>query len=153
MAEDGWELARTRLSRTGGSVTTVLPDEPTQNRAIADDEVLTQHGKKGKPYQNTLRDLKHPPRREKALSMILGDADVEEATDIRFGGIRSHYEQYAVRHTTAGALRKAGFKVVHTGNYPGNPYHVSVYPRGPWGSDEALSFDGCFQEEEASPHE
>lgn len=79
------------------------------------------------------------------MSMLLGDMTIKEATDLRFRSERPNYGPFAVRTTTAGALRKAGFRVEHTGSYPGNPYHVSVKSAGEWGATEAAAFDACFE--------
>lgn len=132
---------------SGVAFRAVLPGPPSQDRPVSDDEVLTQHGKSGKPFQNTLRQLRHPPGPERDMSLILGAADAVEATKLRFGYPQRDYSKYAVRYTTAGALRRAGFRVEHTGRYPGNPYHVSVFAEGDWGPDQASAFDACFSEE------
>jgi len=118
-----------------------------QGRAIGDDEVLTQHGVRLTHgtfrFRNRLRADKEPP--ELDMSLILGEVTPNEAGAIRFRGPRTAKDlsRDAVRTTTAGTLRAAGFVVFHTPRRL-NRRHVSVYRDEQWDDVVAMKFDRCF---------
>lgn len=116
---------------------------------ITDDEWLTHHGTRRadgtEAFRCMLREM--PGKREADMSLIRGRLTAEEAGRARLGLSRNPRRD-AARHTTAGRLREAGFRVEHTPRLPGSPWHVSVFwDHGIWDADVGKSFEACFGEE------
>ncbi|MFG3681818.1 hypothetical protein ACGF5H_17110 [Micromonospora chalcea] len=115
---------------------------------LRDTTELTQFGDAEAGFRNRLR----ASLGETEMSLLMGRQNAIAASLLITKG---QYSLAAVRYTTAGALRRAGFEVVHTPTR-GNPLHVSVFPQigthGPteWTDTMATSFDMCFSE--ANPH-
>lgn len=114
---------------------------------IPDEADLTQYGESGSDGLQFRSELRIAEG-ETELSLILGKVDRRAAATLITKCWRS---TAAVRHTTAGQLRRRGFLVRHTPS-PENRLHVSVWPpmqgREPieWDNDLAKVFDECFTE-------
>ena len=95
------------------------------------------------------------------LSLLRGRLSLRDAVTARFHNSSQHrlaalekLDEYAVRYTTAGALRTAGFVVVHTPGPVLNGLHTSVvlgYDQEarmavplPWSDELGLALDACF---------
>jgi hypothetical protein len=123
------------------------PDRPLQE--LPDDLRLTQYGERpplGEGFRCRLRE----EIGETEISLILGDVDASAASVL----VTKYLTPYAMtRATTVGALRGAGFAVVHSPTR-GNRLHVSVYPpllatgeRAEWDDELAKRFNACFTEQ------
>lgn len=125
---------------------------PPPELCITDDTVLTQHAW-------SVDKFRAQPRIEVevAVSLLVGsDWTKESASKYVLRGespTRRRLARVALRHTTAGALRAAGFAVVHTtGRVRGNPHVSVVWPATrplqeqlvPWPSEVSARFDACF---------
>ena len=97
-------------------------------------------------FPNSLRSDRDPP--EVSMSVLLGTFAPSEAQIEAYGPGHGPKPRDAVRRTTAGRLREAGFRVVHTPRVPMSPNHVSVYWDGDWDDDVTAVFDECFDEAE-----
>ena len=129
-------------------------------QCVADDEVLTQHGSVGRSFRNQPR-----IERERGLSVLRGEISLLEAT--RYVLPREPTEQdlqkARIRRTTAAALRRAGFAIVHTPGKVLGSVHCTVAwpatdplenPQVPWPPEVSAAFDSCFNEgEEVNPDE
>jgi hypothetical protein len=80
-----------------------------------------------------------------ALSLIRGRASVEEAVTLVTRGRRWKRGGDAVRYTTVGILRVAGFDP-YVDNPDKNPWHVRVESPGPWDDHVCQRWDGCFSD-------
>lgn len=80
--------------------------------------------------------------RERAVSVIAGRLDVEQAT-LRVTGRRARRGD-AVRYSTVGRLHGAGF-VTRSDPQLLNPAHVLVEYPGEWSEDIGEAFDECFE--------
>lgn len=113
-----------------------------QQAPLEDETELTQFGESGSGFRNRLRE----GLGEAEMSLLLG-RQTERAAALLI--TRDAQTPAAVRYTSAGALRNAGFEVVHSPTR-GNPLHISVFPppgpRGPvqWNDTLAATFDRCF---------
>jgi hypothetical protein len=77
-----------------------LGPEPTENQIVEDEMILSQHGKVGEPFQNSLRPRRHRDGLADDESLILGEASVEEATDQRYvGPVKQDYSRCRVRES------------------------------------------------------
>lgn len=111
---------------------------------LRDDVELTQYGEDGEGFRNRLR----VSIGETEMSLIIGRQSKMACALL----VTKAAPPWAMaRYTTAGALRAAGFQVVHSPTR-GNPLHVSVFPptgpHGPaeWDDSMAMRFDKCFTE-------
>lgn len=106
-------------------------------RPIDDEEWLTQYGTQGQPFRNE-------PRwsQENEVSLLLGRLSVERAAEL-VTRRRLFPDHDRTRYTTAGSLRRQGFRVTHTPTKR-NSAHVSVGRDDDWGSSCCTAFDGCF---------
>ncbi|TDW18580.1 hypothetical protein EV650_5169 [Kribbella kalugense] len=120
------------------------PEGPLE--CTPDEEILTHWGRRG--------DFRQEPRvdREIEMSLLAGELSVKEATDYVNPMSRRNA---AVRYTTAGALRAAGFAVVHTLGRVRSQKHVSiVWPpddplneaKVPWPPAVVARFNECFND-------
>jgi hypothetical protein len=104
-------------------------------------ETLTQYGRRdGEPA------FRRAPRTgldQGDISMIAGDVTVEQATALVRSRLVEGHPDHAVRFTTVGALRSAGFLVENTPTRM-NPEHVSVTWPGDWTGDVCERFESCF---------
>jgi hypothetical protein len=133
---------------------------PPPELCVSDSEILTQHGWIGRPFRNQPR-----IERERGLSVLRGDVSLEEATGyvIPREPSEQDFRKSCVRQTTAAALRRAGFAVVHTPGKVQVSAHCTVAwpiadplenPRVPWPPEVSAAFDSCFNEEgEVNPDE
>jgi hypothetical protein len=125
---------------------------PSPEQCVSDSEVLAQHGWVGRSFRNQ-------PRidRERGLSVLRGEVSLEGAT--RYVLPREPNEQdlrkACIRRTTAAALRRAGFAVVHTPGKVRGSVHCTVAwpgadplenPQVPWPPEVSAAFDSCFNE-------
>jgi hypothetical protein len=78
------------------------------------------------------------------LSLIEGRLTVAEAVPLVARG-DAEGQADCVRHTEAGILTKAGFKVMYR-PLPTIPGHVAVYSADDWDEDTSRLFDDCFVE-------
>ncbi|GGM32945.1 hypothetical protein GCM10011608_16780 [Micromonospora sonchi] len=111
---------------------------------LRDDVDLTQYGEDGEGFRSCLRvDIG-----ETEMSLIIGR---QSKMAVALLVTKAAPPWATARYTTVGALRQAGFEVVHSPTR-GNPLHVSVFPpsgpHGPaeWDDAMATSFDKCFTE-------
>ena len=122
------------------------PDRAIQE--LPDDLRLTQYGERpptGEGFRCRLRE----EIGETEISLILGDVDASAASVL----VTKYLTPSAMtRVTTVGALRRAGFVVVHSPT-KGNRLHVSVFPpslesgdRVEWDDELAKRFNACFTE-------
>ncbi len=118
----------------------VIPFDPP---ALGDHETLTQYGSLS---YGGFRCRPRPSDHD-GLSLVRGDVGVHEA--VRLVVKRLPATGDAVRTTTAGELRHAGFEVTSTPTKR-NKNHVSVNcaDRGDRDDDRVASFDQCFGEVE-----
>lgn len=86
---------------------------------------------------------------ETEISLILGDVDASAASMLV---VKYLTPQAMTRITTVGALRRAGFVVVHSPSKT-NRLHVSVFPpplatgdQSEWDDQLAKRFNACFAE-------
>jgi hypothetical protein len=113
---------------------------------LPDELRLTQYGERP-PYGDGFRDRLREDIGETELSMILGEVDALAAAVL----VTRYLAPAAVaRVTTAGRLRTAGFRVVHSPTKT-NRLHVSVFPplsaaggSGEWDDEMASRFNSCF---------
>lgn len=129
-------------------------------RCISDGEVLTQYGKRRSAFRVQPR-----IERELGISLLRGLLPVQDAARhvLRREPTESDLNKSRIRGTTAGALRQAGFGVVHTpGRIPGGLHCTVAWPssdpianpRVPWPPEVSERFDRCFnKEEEGEPDE
>jgi hypothetical protein len=123
--------------------------------------VLTQHGWVGRSFRNQPR-----IERERGLSVLRGEVSVQEATCYVLPREPTEHDLHKarVRRTTAAALRRAGFAIVHTpGKVPGSVHCTVAWPAAdplenpevPWPPEVSAAFDSCFNEEgeEVNPDE
>lgn len=125
------------------------------DRCISDETVLVQ-------YTSDRREFRNKPRaeRESSVSLLMADgwtlAEVSKYVR-RHAANPAVLERAGLRRTTAGALRKVGFAVVHTPGRVAPFVHVSVV----WPAEDALEtqnpawtnavsadFDSCFNGQE-----
>lgn len=101
------------------------------------EQELTQYG-------HLRTGFRQSPRwdREKAVSVIAGRLEVEQATLLVTG--RRARRGDAVRYSTVGRLHGAGF-VTRSDPQPLNPAHVLVEYPGEWSEDIGEAFDRCFE--------
>lgn len=122
------------------------PDRTPQ--ALPDELRLTQFGERppiGEGFRCRLREAIG----ETEISLILGDVDASAASML----VAKYLSSFAVtRVATAGALRRAGFVVVHSPSKT-NRLHVSVFPpalpsgdQAEWDDELAKRFNTCFTE-------
>jgi len=129
----------------------------TGGQCIRDDEVLTHHTKQRGQYNDAPR----PEMTEVELSLTRGRVDKAEACKRRNGNKPvppQDVERAGVRYTTAGALREAGFAVIHTCGRKGEGHpHVSAVwpdakpldePDPAWPVSMQRTFAACFTEDE-----
>lgn len=114
---------------------------------LPDDLRLTQFGDQS-TFGQGFRDRLREEIGETEISLILGEVDASAASML----VLKYLAPWAARRvTTAGALRAAGFRVVHSPTKT-NRLHVSVY--GPeqveWDVDLAEKFNACFTEHEST---
>lgn len=120
-----------------------MPLDPME---LPDDLRLTQYGERP-PYGDGFRDRLRESIGETELSMILGEVDAPAAAVL----VTRYLTPGAMsRVTTAGRLRAAGFRVVHSPTKT-NRLHVSVYPPlteagepAEWDDKMASLFNACF---------
>lgn len=117
---------------------------------LPDSTVLTQLSDRDHLFRNEPRHW-----RERSLSLIIGHLEVADAYEQVTGSPGEFADpDTRVRHCTVGALRLAGFLVIHApgSRSPENP-HASVCvtagnwradQRIPWNTDIKKSFDACF---------
>jgi hypothetical protein len=114
---------------------------------LPDDLRLTQYGERpplGEGFRCRLRE----EIGETEISLILGDVDASAASMLF---VKYLTQQAMTRVTTAGALRRAGFVVVHSPSKT-NRLHVSVFPplatadQAEWDDELANRFNACFTE-------
>lgn len=109
---------------------------------------LTQYGERpplGEGFRCRLRE----EIGETEISLILGDVDASAASML----VVKHLTPQAItRITTVGALRRAGFVVVHSPSKT-NRLHVSIFPpplatedQAEWDDQLAKRFNACFTE-------
>lgn len=107
--------------------------------SLGPEDVLTQYGRTD-PTGFRVR-----PRSgvEEGISLIAGQLSAEEARRlvVRKGFYRPGVD--AVRHTTAGDLEDAGFRVRRDPT-PVIPDHVLVEFPGQWDDEVTERFDACF---------
>jgi hypothetical protein len=123
----------------------VSPRRPKVTRRatleISDETELTQYGTRSTSGGHIFRKAPRYPL-ETEISLLIGPVPLGTAELLvrkaRVGGGE-------VRSTTAGLLRKAGFRVAHTPTR-GNPIHASAFFDGDWTSAIAEAFDACFTE-------
>lgn len=120
-----------------------MPPDPIE---LPGDLRLTQYGERP-PYGDGFRDMLREDIGETELSMILGEVDALAAAVLV---TRYLAPGAAARVTTAGRLRAAGFRVVHSPTKT-NRLHVSVFPPlsavgepAEWGREMADRFNSCF---------
>lgn len=115
-----------------------------EGRDILDDEALTQCGRViegGFSFNDRPRMFRDLP--ETALSLVRGELPASTAVARAFGRAYEA-DSDACRHTSAGTLRREGFRVEHTPSKR-NPDHVSVYwDHSDWNRDVARNFARCF---------
>jgi len=124
-----------------------LPPDPIE---LPDELRLTQYGEQP-PFGDGFRDRLREHIGETELSMILGDVDAWAAAVL----VTRYFAVGAIRRvTTAGRLRAAGFRVVHSPTKT-NRLHVSVFPPlteagepAEWHDEMADRFTACFTEGE-----
>jgi hypothetical protein len=127
---------------------------PSPERCVSDSEVLTQHGRVAQSFRNQPR-----MHLELGLSVLKGEVSLEEATRyvLRREPTDKDLQKACIRRTTAGALRRAGFAVVHTPGRVSDSVHCTVaWPAAdplessqvPWPPEVSAAFDSCFNEEE-----
>lgn len=120
-----------------------MPQDPME---LPDDLRMTQYGERP-PYGDGFRDRLRESVGETELSMILGEVDALAAAVL----VTRYLAPGALsRVTTAGRLREAGFRVVHSPTKT-NRLHVSVYPPlteagepAEWDDKMASLFNACF---------
>lgn len=120
-------------------------DPPTGE--LADEEVVTQYGQISRTGVDDFKDRPVRPDRVNGLSMFRGKGSVKDLV-ARVARKRAVRDTDAVRHTTVGLLRNAGF-AVHRAPSPGFPEHLCVTlldEDAEWTDDDAKRFDGCFTE-------
>jgi hypothetical protein len=127
---------------------------PSPDECVSDDTLLSQHAPKAGKFRNAPR-----VEREVEVSLLLGEWSVEDATRYVLMGnppTRGQLSRAAMRLTSAGKLRRAGFAVVHTpGRIKGGPHVSVIWPandplndaRVPWPPEVSERFDSCFNEE------
>ena len=134
-----------------------VPGPP--DRCLQDSEVVTQYGVAKRSSGFEFRSAPRIEGRvtEVDLSVLRGRLTAEEARDLV---ARNSKMPPAVRHATAGVLRRAGFWVVHTPlrGDPNHP-HVSIVAMRPlitqseidgsvehvpWTADEIDNLERCF---------
>lgn len=123
------------------------PDRTPQE--LPDELRLTQYGERppvGEGFRCRLRE----GIGETELSLILGDVDASAAAMLVVKYLSPHAR---TRVTTVGALRRAGFVVVHSPSKT-NRLHVSVFPptlatgdQAEWDDELAKVFNACFTEQ------
>jgi len=121
---------------------------------IADEKALTQFARNANKYLSEPR-----YHREREISLLTGRLTIEQAARYVLRSVfAKDIERASVRYTTAGALRRAGFAVLHTpgrisAGCDGDLSHVSViWPADdpvqrqdiPWDPDVTESFIRCF---------
>jgi len=86
-----------------------------------------------------------PRPHERDVSLLAGRLTVREAAMAVRHGRREFFPWDAVRYTTVGCLRDAGFLVQST---PSRmiPNHISVEYDGHWTDDVVKRFDHCFDQ-------
>src|SRR5829696_1257667 len=110
--------------------------------------VLTQFGMRSPalPSGRGPANFRMAPRpHEQDVSLLAGRLTTREAAMAVRHGRREFFPWDAVRYTTVGRLRDAGFRVEST---PSRmiPNHVSVQYDGDWTDDVAKRFDDCFDQ-------
>ncbi len=120
-------------------------------REIADDEVVSHYGTPGWPgwdpedvpegERDGFRGIPRPERNESGMSVQLGRLTPAEMVELMMG--RSPRPHDAVRHTTAGKLREAGFVITHAPTRF-HPEHATVEFPGEWTQDVVESWHDCF---------
>ena len=122
-----------------------VEDRYWARNAIADDEILSQHGHEGRNGGSFYRSAPRPDIDHGYLSLIRGSVTPEEALHIVMKW-RAPPRLYGVRYVTAGALRAAGFTVSHSPN-PANDRHVSASVPGgaeQWHHGHEMAFISAF---------
>lgn len=128
---------------------------PPPELCVADDEVLTHHGKAADAFIDAPRINRGRNRGpERDVSLLRGKWTARDATIYRFSHpTPGQLARAVVRCTTAGKLRSAGFAVLHTPGALENGPHVSVvWPADnpmerqdiPWPKEVADRFTKCF---------
>jgi hypothetical protein len=125
---------------------------PPPEQCVQDETYLTQQSWSPPDFRNKPR-----MERETAISMLIGEQwTVEDACKYVTGGRLMSQRKLAgaaLRRTTAGKLREAGFAVVHTPGVIKDGPHVSVvwpgddpleYQAVPWTDEVSARFDACF---------
>lgn len=120
-----------------------MPPDPID---LPDELSLTQYGERP-PFGDGFRDRLREDIGETEISMILGEVDASAAAILV---TRSFAYGAVTRVTTAGRLRAASFRVVHSPT-KSNRLHVSIYPPlteagepAAWDDELASSFMACF---------
>jgi hypothetical protein len=124
-----------------------LPSDPIK---LPDDLHLTQYGERP-PIGDGFRDRLRESIGETEISMILGQVDAAAAAIL----VTRYFALGAMsRVTTAGRLRAADFRVVHSPT-KSNRLHVSVFPPlteagepAEWSDELASHFNACFTRDE-----
>jgi hypothetical protein len=120
-----------------------MPKRP-QPIELQADHVLTQYGVRLPVGRQFRVDFHRAPRpHERDLSVLAGHLTPRQAAML----VRQEFLSWreAVRYTTVGCLRDAGFRVRSTPSR-GIPNHVSVEYDGIWTDDDGVAkrFDDCF---------
>ena len=123
-------------------------DRAPRAQELPDELRLTQYGERS-PISEGFRCRLRAEIGETEISLIVGNVDAQAASML----VVKYMSPYAVaRVTTVGALRRAGFEVIHSPSKT-NRLHVSVYPpvlasgdRAEWDDELASRFNACFTE-------
>lgn len=140
-------LARDKPAAEAAAPRTLAP------RPILDDEWVSQCGQRKQEHPWNFRRKprldKDPPEQE--VSMLLGRLSASDAELAAFGPYRPPDRRRAVRHSQAGTLRAAGFRVEHTPKL-GTEDHVSVFwdGEGVWDERVGALLDACCSAGEVS---
>lgn len=113
---------------------------------LADEEALAQYGRENSDEPCIDPRFRCVPRfedGERDVSLLRGQMTIHEAAQAVCR--RPAKPGDVVRHTTAGALRSAGFLVSHTPTKR-NKEHVSVEHQGKWTENMRKAFDLAFDE-------
>lgn len=128
---------------------------PPPEQCLADDEVVSHYGEINATGACHHHSSPRPPK-VPALSVHRGRLTPHEAcAHVRGPVTDALLTRTCVRYTTVGALRTAGFAVLHTPGRLTAGVHCSVfYPAGnpttdqtaPWPASVRKAFDRCFNE-------